>query len=133
MLASAVLALALAAPPALPVQLKTTKLKNGLTVVRVPFASPGLVAYYSVVRVGSRNEVEPGHTGFAHFFEHVMFKGTKAWPEGTREALLGKLGFAENAYTSDDVTLYHVSGPNTGLDQLIEVEADRFKNLEFSE
>jgi zinc protease len=85
------------------------------------------------VRVGSRNEVEPGHTGFAHFFEHVMFKGTKAWPEGTREALLGKLGFAENAYTSDDVTVYHVSGPSTGLEQLIEIEADRFKNLEFSE
>jgi zinc protease len=133
MLASAVVALALAAPGALPVQLKSSTLKNGLTVVRVPFSSPGLVAYYSVVRVGSRNEVEPGHTGFAHFFEHVMFKGTKAWPEGTREALLGKLGFAENAYTSDDVTVYHVSGPNTGLEQLIEVEADRFKNLEFSE
>ena len=133
MFASAVLALALAAPTALPFQLKTSTLKNGLTVVRVPFASPGLVAYYTVVRVGSRNEVEPGHTGFAHFFEHVMFKGTKAWPEGTRDALLGKLGFAENAYTSDDVTVYHVAGPSSGLEQLIEVEADRFKNLEFGE
>jgi zinc protease len=134
MLASVVLAVALAAAPAkLPFTLKTTTLKNGLTVVRVPFPSPGLVAYYSVVRVGSRNEVEAGHSGFAHFFEHVMFKGTKAWPEGTREALLGKLGFSENAYTSDDVTVYHVAGPSSGLDHLVEVEADRFKNLEFGE
>ncbi|MBK7865322.1 MAG: insulinase family protein [Archangiaceae bacterium] len=133
MLASAVLALALAASPALPFQLKTTTLKNGLTVVRVPYASPGLLAYYSVVRVGSRNEVEAGHTGFAHFFEHVMFKGTKAWPEGTREALLGKLGYSENAYTSDDVTVYHLAGPSSGLEQLVDVEADRFKNLEFGE
>jgi zinc protease len=129
-------AVAVAAAPgksALPFQLKTSTLKNGLTVVRVPYASPGLIAYYSVVRVGSRNEVEAGHTGFAHFFEHVMFKGTKAWPEGARERLLGKLGFAENAYTSDDVTVYHLNGPSSALDQLIEVEADRFKNLEFSE
>ena len=61
--------------PFFPYPLKTTVLQNGLTVVRVPFKSPRLVAYYSVVRVGSRNEVEPDHTGFAHFFEHVMFKG----------------------------------------------------------
>src|SRR5258705_12431906 len=131
MLASAVLAAALAAAPAaksaLPFPLKTSTLKNGLQVTRVPLQTPGLIAYYSVVRVGSRNEVEAGHSGFAHFFEHVMFKGTKAWPEGTREALLGKLGFSENAYTSDDVTVYHVAGPSSGLDQLIEVEADRLK------
>ncbi len=116
-----------------PYSMKVTTLPNGLTVVRVPFSSPGLVAYYTVVRVGSRNEVEPGHTGFAHFFEHMMFKGTKNWPEGTREALLGKLGFNENAFTSDDVTVYHVNGPSKGLRELIEVEADRFKNLEYPE
>jgi len=125
--------LAAAPPGALPFQTKTSTLKNGLTVVRVPFPSPGLIAWYSVVRVGSRNEVEPGHTGFAHFFEHIMFKGTKAWPEGSAEAMLGKLGFAGNAYTSDDVTVYHVTGPSSGLEQLIEIEADRFKNLDYGE
>ena len=121
------------AKPLFPWTPKTTRLKNGLTVVRLPFKSPGMVAYYSVVRVGSRNEVEPGHTGFAHFFEHVMFKGTKAWPIGTRDALLGKLGFAENAWTSDDLTVYHVTGPSSALPQLVEVEADRFQHLEYSE
>jgi zinc protease len=121
------------AKPLFPYPLKTTVLKNGLSVTRVPFASPDQIAFYSVARVGSRNEVEPGHTGFAHFFEHVMFKGTKNFPEGTRDALLGKLGFSENAFTSDDVTVYHVTGPSSALPQLIEVEADRFMNLDYSE
>ncbi|MBI3185728.1 MAG: insulinase family protein [Myxococcales bacterium] len=121
------------AKPLVPYPLKKHVLKNGLTLVRVPFHSPGLVAYYTVVRVGSRNEVEEGHTGFAHFFEHMMFKGTPSWPEGGREALLGKLGFDENAFTSDDVTVYHVSGPSSGLEKLVELEADRFRNLQYGE
>lgn len=140
MLTSLIFGLFLAANPAppqgkplFPYPMLTTTLPNGLSVTRVPFKSPGLVAYYTVVRVGSRNEVEQGHTGFAHFFEHVMFKGTPAWPEGTRDALLGKLGFSENAFTSDDITVYHVNGPSASLDKLIELEADRFRNLAFSE
>jgi zinc protease len=119
--------------PLFPYPMVSTTLPNGLSVTRVPFKSPGLVAFYTVVRVGSRNEVETGHTGFAHFFEHVMFKGTKNWPEGTRDALLGKLGFSENAFTSDEVGLYHVNGPTSSLEKLIELEADRFMNLEYSE
>jgi zinc protease len=121
------------AKPLFPYPLKTTVLKNGLSVTRVAFNSPEQVAYFSVVRVGSRNEVEKGLTGFAHYFEHVMFKGTKKWPEGTRDGLLGKLGFAENAFTSDDVTVYHLNGPSSALAQLVEVEADRFINLDYSE
>ncbi len=130
-------ALVLAAPKAhngpLPFTPATTVLKNGLTVVRVPFDSKGLVAYYTVVRVGSRNEVEPGHTGFAHFFEHMMFRGTARFPEGARGSLLGKLGFVENAFTSDDVTMYTISGPSQALETLVDVEADRFQHLEYSE
>lgn len=136
-LALALAALVTAAPPkpwgAFPYPTKISTLKNGLTVIRVPFESPGLVAYYSVVRVGSRNEVEAGHTGFAHFFEHMMFRGTKRFPEGSRGALTGKLGFLENAFTSDDVTVYYSNGPASGLETLIDVEADRFKNLDYAE
>ena len=116
-----------------PYPMKTERLPNGLTVVRVPFNSPGLVAYYTVVRVGSRNEVEPGKTGFAHFFEHMMFKGTKTHPEGDRERILGTYGYDDNAFTTDDFTIYHSYGPTAGLEALIEVEADRFRNLEYSE
>ncbi|RKH44098.1 insulinase family protein [Corallococcus sp. AB049A] len=116
-----------------PYALKTTQLPNGLTVVRVPFNSPGIVAYVTAVRVGSRNEVEPGRTGFAHFFEHMMFKGTKANPEGQRERILGGFGFDDNAFTTDDITVYQVYGPSAGLEKLIALEADRFQNLEYSE
>lgn len=116
-----------------PYTLNTEKLPNGLTVVRVPYPSQGIIAYVTVVRVGSRNEVEPGKTGFAHFFEHMMFKGTKNHPEGDRERIMGTFGFDDNAFTSDDVTVYYSYGPAAGLPQLIEIEADRFRNLEYSE
>ena len=53
---------------------------TGCKVYVVGFDSPGLVAYYSVVRTGSRNEVEPGKSGFAHFFEHLMFRGSENYP-----------------------------------------------------
>jgi zinc protease len=119
--------------PVFPYPLKVDKLPNGLTVARVPFPSPGLVAYYSVVRVGSRNEVEPGHSGFAHFFEHILFKGTKKYPLGVREDILGKVGFNDNAFTADDVTVYHSYGPSSSLEQLVDIEADRFQNLTYSE
>jgi len=139
-LAAALLAFAVAASapaaekkPFFPYPMKVDQLPNGLTVVRVPFASNGMIAYYSAVRTGSRNEVEAGHTGFAHFFEHMMFKGTKKYPTGEREKILGALGFDDNAFTTDDCTIYHSFGPSSGLEKLIEVEADRFMNLEYSE
>lgn len=130
-----VMSLALAAAPAktFPYPTKSTTLKNGLTVVRVPFDSPGLLAFYTVVRVGSRNEVEPGHTGFAHFFEHMMFRGTRRFPGGARGDVLGKLGFNGNAFTTDDVTVYLSNGPSSGLETLIDLEADRFLHLDYAE
>src|SRR3954468_10230847 len=51
-------------------------LPNGLRLITVPTDFPNIVATYIVVQTGSRNEVEPGHTGFAHLFDHLMFKGT---------------------------------------------------------
>ncbi len=121
------------ASTAFPYTLQTDRLPNGLTVVRVPYPSQGIIAYVTLVRVGSRNEVEQGKTGFAHFFEHMMFKGTKNNPEGTRERIMGTFGYDDNAFTSDDVTVYYSYGPTAGLPQLIELEADRFRNLEYAE
>ncbi len=135
LLGAALPALATEQPPSpfFPYPLKVDRLPNGLTVVRVPFNSPGLIAYQTVVRVGSRNEVEPGKTGFAHFFEHMMFKGTKNFPEGEREKVISTYGFDDNAFTTDDITLYHSYGPTAGLEKLVEIEADRFRHLEYSE
>ena len=108
-------------------------LDNGLRVVLVPFDSPGIVAYYTIVRAGSRNEVEPGKSGFAHFFEHMMFRGTKRFSNVEYNALFRDLGSDINAYTSDDVTVYHAIFGSDGLESVIDVESDRFMNLEYSE
>src|SRR4051812_2502803 len=64
---------------------QSSQLANGLTVVTLPWPSPGIVAYYTLVRVGSRDEVEKGHSGFAHLFEHMMFRGTKKYPQDVYE------------------------------------------------
>ncbi len=115
---------------AFPFPVHEETLPNGLRVVFVPFDSPGLVAYYTLVRVGSRNEVEPGHSGFAHLFEHMMFRGTKKNPQF--DDTMAKLGWHNNAWTSNDETLYTDFGPTATLPQVIELEADRFANLEYT-
>jgi zinc protease len=51
---------------------------NGLRLVTIPTEYPNVVALYIVVQAGSRNEVEPGKSGFAHLFEHMMFRGTSS-------------------------------------------------------
>src|SRR5262245_65301156 len=73
-------------------------LANGLKIYVVGFDSPGLVAYYSVVRTGSRNEVEPGKSGFAHFFEHLMFRGSQKYSPEKYTAVIKEMGADSNAF-----------------------------------
>jgi len=108
-------------------------LANGLRVFIVEHDSPGLVAYYSIVRVGSRNEVEPGKSGFAHFFEHMMFRGTPTYPTDRYNAAIKAMGADSNAFTSDDMTVYHILASATALPTIVEIEADRFQHLEYGE
>ena len=117
----------------LPYPIYQHKLVNGLNVVTVPFDSPGLAAFYIVVRVGSRNEVEPGVTGFAHFFEHMMFRGTDKYPREKYNEVLKMTGAGANANTSLDRTIYHMTGNADYLDKMFELESDRFMNLHYSE
>jgi zinc protease len=127
-----ILAAAAAASPGagFPFPIRNEKLANGLRVALVKYDSPGLVAYYTLVRAGSRNEVEAGHTGFAHLFEHIMFKGTKKF--GAFDTAIGPLGWHNNAWTSDDETVYTDFGPTATFERVIEIEADRFRNLSYS-
>lgn len=117
----------------LPYPINQHKLSNGLNVVTIPFDSPGLAAFYIVVRVGSRNEVEPGVTGFAHFFEHMMFRGTDKYPRGKYNEVLKVTGAGANANTSLDRTIYHMTGNADYLEKMFELEADRFMNLNYPE
>ena len=116
-----------------PYKVNEVVLDNGLKVVSIPYDSPGLIAYYTVVRVGSRNEVEPGRSGFAHFFEHMMFRGTEKYPSDTYDQILQSYGIDDNAFTSDDYTCYHLVGTKDALETIIDLESDRFKNLKYSE
>jgi zinc protease len=115
----------------LPYRVHTTVLPNGLKVIMIPMESPGLVAYYSVVRTGSRDEVEPGKSGFAHFFEHMMFRGTKKYPGPVYDSIVTSIGASANASTSDDITVYHLNFAVEDLAKVIEVESDRFQNLHY--
>src|SRR5581483_9754824 len=108
-------------------------LPNGLRVVFVKYDSPGLVAYFTMMRVGSRNEAEKGRSGYAHFFEHMMFRGTKKHSGTDYNQTVTRLGLNTNAFTSEDMTVYHLFGPAKALPTIIEYEADRFQNLEYSE
>src|SRR6185369_8732075 len=113
----------------LPYPIIQKRLGNGLNVVTVPYDSPGLAAFIIVVRAGSRDEIEPGKTGFAHFFEHMMFRGTDKYPKEKYSEVLKSTGASANANTSLDRTEYHMTGNAEKLETMFEVEADRFQNL----
>src|SRR5437667_9323919 len=72
-------------------------LPNGLRLITVPTDYPNIVAVYIVVQTGSRNEVEPGHTGFAHLFEHLMFRGTPSISPRQYDNTLNRIGASNNA------------------------------------
>src|SRR5881398_3409014 len=118
---------------AFPFKTETHTLPNGLRVVFIPYDSPGLVAYWTLMRVGSRNEPEKGRSGYAHFFEHMMFRGTKQHPADDYNNTVTRLGLNTNAYTDLDLTVYHLYGPAKALPTIIEYEADRFQNLSYDE
>ncbi len=117
----------------LPYKIHQYRLANGLNVVTVPFDSPGTAAFYTVFRVGARDEVEKGVTGFAHFFEHMMFRGTDNFSKEQYAAILKSTGASANANTSQDRTVYHMTGNVAKLATMFEIEADRFINLKYSE
>jgi zinc protease len=106
---------------------------NGLRLITIPTGYPNVVSVYIVVQTGSRNEVEPGKSGFAHLFEHMMFRGTQEFPPEKYEAAIKEAGASSNAYTSDDLTVYHTTFSKEDLDMILRMEADRFQNLKYSE
>ena len=107
-------------------------LPNGLRLITVPTDYPNLIALYFVVQTGSRNEIEQGKSGFAHFFEHIMFRGSENYTADQREAIFKRAGAETNAYTSDDRTVYHATFSKDDLDEIMKMEADRFKSLKYA-
>ncbi|CAM4228479.1 M16 family metallopeptidase [Pseudoalteromonas byunsanensis] len=109
------------------------ELENGLRVMVVKTDYPDVVSVHIPVSVGSRDEVESGRTGFAHFFEHMMFKGSKKYPKDVYADILKNSGVDNRAYTTNDYTNYYLSFSKQHLDKVLEIEADIFQNLTYTE
>src|SRR5437879_4698962 len=105
-----------------------TTLDNGLRVLLLEDHRSPIVSYQTWYRVGSRNESR-GHTGIAHFLEHLMFKGTPAHGLGEFARLVEQNGGQDNAFTSQDVTSYYVNIAADRIDLVIDLESDRMHNL----
>ncbi|MEL6822237.1 MAG: pitrilysin family protein [Calditrichota bacterium] len=116
-----------------PYAYETHTLPNQLSSILIPIKGSGLVAYYTIVRTGSRDEWEPGRSGFAHFFEHMMFRGTEKYPAAQYQRLISEMGADNNAYTTDDYTCYTAVIPGSNLELMIDLESDRFQNLSYPE
>jgi zinc protease len=109
---------------------KTHQLKNGMRILMLEDHSIPNVALYFFHRVGSRNE-HTGITGLSHFFEHMMFNGAKKYGPGMFDRVMEDNGGSNNAYTSEDLTVYQDWFPTSALPLIFDLEADRTSSLSF--
>jgi zinc protease len=109
---------------------KTTTLDNGMKILIQEDHNIPNVAMYFFYRIGSRNE-RPGITGISHFFEHMMFNGAKKYGPKQFDREMEKAGGNNNAYTTNDVTVYTDWFPSSALNLMIDMEADRIRDLAF--
>ena len=119
------------APRNVRVDFKETTLKNGLRVITVEDNSAPVIALSITYNVGSRNE-RKGRTGFAHLFEHMMFKGSGNVGAGEHLMLVLNNGGELNGTTNEERTNYFEVLPSNQLDLALFLEADRMKSLEIS-
>jgi zinc protease len=107
-----------------------TKLENGLRVMLLEDHRTPVVAFQIWVDAGSADE--SFYTGIAHLFEHMMFKGSKNIAEEVHAQLINERGGRINAFTNRDVTVYHEDVTAESLPLVIDLEAERFANLDIS-
>ena len=109
-----------------------TTLPNGMNVVLLEDHSTPIVHLEMWYHVGSKNE-RPGRTGFAHLFEHMMFKGSKNVESEAHTSLIASVGGQSNAYTTDDETVFWETAPAQFLPLILWLEADRLASLRIEE
>ena len=111
---------------------ETFTLKNGLQVVVIPNHRAPVVTHMIWYKFGGNGEI-PGKSGIAHFLEHLMFKGTPNVPGGQFSINVKKLGGNDNAFTTHDTTAFYQNIARKSLGRVMEMEADRMKNLTLEE
>ncbi len=122
----------LAAEKIPPLRFEQRSLPNGLQFIWLEDHDTPTVAVQVWYRVGSKDD-PPGRSGFAHLFEHMMFKSTKRMPNEFLDRLTEDVGGENNAFTQDDVTVYHETVPSNHLERLLWAEAERLSSLEVNE
>ena len=105
-------------------------LDNGLKVILHLDKNSNVVTTNILYNVGSKDE-NPDYTGLAHFFEHLMFSGTRNHPNF--DSFLEKVGAQNNAFTSSDITNYYITIPSNNLEHALYIESDRMLNLNVSQ
>jgi zinc protease len=103
-------------------------LDNGMEVVVIPDRRAPIVTHMVWYKIGSADE-QPGKSGIAHFFEHLMFKATSNHPAGEFDRAVSAIGGSNNAFTSYDYTVFHETVAPEALEQMMGFEADRMRNL----
>jgi zinc protease len=126
-LLAAALAVTLAAITIPKVNFTDTRLKNGLRIIISPDRAAPVVSVAVAYNVGSRNE-RKGRTGFAHLFEHLMFKGSENVADGELAGLIENNGGNHNGQTDKDHTIYFEQVPSNQLDMVLFLEADRMRS-----
>src|SRR6267378_8528600 len=111
-----------------PLNIKERTLPNGLHIVSLQDNSSPTVAIHMLYDVGSKND-PPGRNGFAHLFEHIMFKSTKNMKSEMMDRLTEDVGGYNNAFTNDDTTVYYEVVPSNYLETLLWAEGDRLSGL----
>jgi zinc protease len=111
---------------------ETFTLENGLQVVVIPNHRAPVVTHMIWYKFGAADE-KPGESGVAHFLEHLLFKGTAKVPDGQLSLTVKKLGGNDNAFTTHDYTAFYQSIARAHLEKVMEMEADRMKNLQLTE
>ncbi|MGD9914434.1 MAG: M16 family metallopeptidase [Rhizobiaceae bacterium] len=109
-------------------EITSFSLANGMQVVVIPDHRAPIVTHMVWYKVGSADE-PPGKSGIAHFFEHLMFKGTSNHPAGEFGRRVAEIGGNENAFTSYDYTAYFQTVAPEALKTMMEFESDRMRNL----
>jgi len=111
-----------------PINFEEFTMKNGLHVILHKDVSAPNVAVLVQYRVGARDE-DPKRTGFAHFFEHLMFEATDYYKRASLDKLIQGAGGELNAYTSFDETVYHFEVPSNEVRLPLWIEAARMRTL----
>ena len=112
--------------------IKSFTLDNGMKIMVLEDSSIPNANMYLFWKVGSRNEV-PGITGISHFFEHMMFNGSKKYGPKMFDRTMEAAGGANNAYTTENITVYTDWFPANALETMFDLEADRIADLDINE